>query len=469
MDLITPTVLLNSTAVADVRSQRRLANASGDDEKIMKWMDSNRKELGGMPMDRVLEKAAKAGFDTDSATRAYNKLLNSGSDDSLDEDLMRLPEERKNDMQDGWPSKVDMKVIQPGLVRYSDLQSEAGEMVTGEIYADREFFDKIAASLAGKPIINWDHRAVDPKEFGKGRFQGIIIGPAVFNPEDGWYHAEGYVWDDATRKNIIDGYSISCAYTVSEWGDGPGTLHQVPYLNKPVNGAYTHIAVVHTPRYEDAKIELLNSTKGGPLMGIMKLFRKDKSEEGTVDIAKTTIKIGGSVVPLSELVNSWKEKQALTAVSDDQQIEIDGKMVSIKELRNNHEEKMNADESVKMDNAHNSGDHESVPMDNCARCNAIKNAAEEEKKNKAEEDEKERMNAEKEKEEMEKKNAAEDAKKKDEERKNSLETDEAKKRAAALDERRNQGGKFEAPTILTMTDRAEEGRRRYGTVPAGTK
>ena len=122
----------------------------------------------------------------------------------------------------------------------------------------------MAASLEGKPIVNWDHRTVKPKEFSKGTFQGII-GKPYYNSMDGWYHAPGYVWDEATKKNIQEGYSISCAYTVSEWGDG-GAYHKVPYEKEVKNGTYTHIAVVSTPRYEGARIELLNSAKGGVMM-----------------------------------------------------------------------------------------------------------------------------------------------------------------------------------------------------------
>lgn len=373
------------------------------------------------------------------------------------------PIEFKNDSQDGWPSLVDMKVICAGLVRYSDLKDVDGNDVTGDIFVTKEFLDRIAATLEGKPIINWDHRDVNPKEYSKGKFQGIITGPAVFNLMDGWYHASGYVWDDATRKNIENGYSISCAYTISEWGDGPGTHNQVPYLNQPMNGSYTHIAVVPVPRYEGANIELLNSLPGGPNMGMLSLFRKDKSEEKIeIDLEKTTTLVNGKTRTVSELVKAYETKNKAEAhtLKDDDLVEVGGKKVTVRELKNAMEDIENAEESVKMDNAHNDGDHESVPMVNCVKCNAV----EEEKKNAADEERKNKEDEEKKKDE-EAKNAAEKEKKdKDEEVKNSLKADRAAaaKRAAVLDERRNAGHKAEMPTVSNLQAQAREGEKRYG-------
>ncbi len=187
--------------------------------------------------------------------------------------LTEIQKEIENGLKNGWPSLVDMKVITPGLVHYEDLLNSNGKPVGCNVLVRKDALDKMAHSIQGKPIINWDHRKVDPKEFSQGKFQGIVTGPAVFNAEDGYYHAPGYVWDEATRKNIQNGFSISCAYTVTD-EDGPGTHNALKYDVEVKNGEYTHIAVVPSPRYEGARIELLNS-KGG-VMGLMSLFRKDK-------------------------------------------------------------------------------------------------------------------------------------------------------------------------------------------------
>lgn len=366
---------------------------------------------------------------------------------TLEKDLL------SNSTLDGWPSTVDMKVILPGLVHYDDLRNGAGETVSGEVLVSKEALDRMANSMEGKPIINWDHRSVTPDDYKKGRAQGIIVSPAVFNAADGWYHAKGLVWDEQTKRNIENGYSISCAYTVKEWGDGPGTHNQVPYLQEVKNGTYTHIAVVPTPRYDGARIELLNSI-GGKAMGILNLFRKDKSEEKVeIDLENTVTKVGDKDVSLSDLVNSFKKANpAPVGLRDEDTVEIDGKKVTILELKNAHIALYNEAEKKDLEEKHNSGAH-STRLSNCAMCNA---ADEEDKKKK---DEDERTNA---------VAAAEKKRKEEEELANSRKTAaeqariEAEKNAARLEEMRNKGGKLDMPKVRTLQDQMADGEARYG-------
>jgi hypothetical protein len=378
--------------------------------------------------------------------------------------LERAQEFIENSAVDGWPSTVDMKVILPGLVRYSDLKNAAGELTSGDVLVTKEALDRMANSLEGKPIVNWDHRRVSPDDFRKGKAQGIIVGPAVFNSKDGWYHAKGYVWDEPTRKNIERGYSISCAYTVDEWGDGPGTLNQVPYMQEVKNGTYTHIAVVPVPRYEGARIEILNSQGGR--MGLLSLFRKDKPEEKIDVPMETELTLeNGAKTTLGELVKmreerETKERENLNALSDDRTFEINGKKVTLRELKNEASVKMmNAEDKEKerMDDEHKNSKHPSVPMKNCAMCNA---AAEEEKKKKDEEEKKNSMAA-------EEKNKREAQELKNAEERKAKE--EAEKNGRDLDERRNAGGKVEMPKIESINDRMAEGEKRYGILPAAGK
>lgn len=352
----------------------------------------------------------------------------------------------ENNSTDGWPTTVDMKLIVPGLVHYDDLKNERGEMVAGNVLATKEFLDRIAASLEGKPIINWDHRTVKPKDFEKGRAQGIITTPAVFNPVDGWYHARGFIWDPVTRANVEKGFSISCAYVVSEWGNGPGTYNAVPYEQEAKDGEYTHIAVVPVPRYERSSIELLNS-KGGVTMGFLKLFKKDKSEEKVeIDIASANVAVEGcGEVPLQTLINSYESAEKIkkqTSLDDSDMVEINGKKISVGDLKNAHKKMKNDEEEER------------------------KRMEDEERKNQDEDEEKKR------KKEEEKKNQDDDEekeKKKDDERKNAIKAaDAAEKKAAVaaaakLEERRNKAGPGgEMPKILSDRDRMAEGERRYG-------
>lgn len=368
----------------------------------------------------------------------------------------------QNNSADGWPSAVDMKVIDAGVVFYEDLRNANGEAVGGNVLVQKAALDRMAASMEGKPIVNWDHRAVKPREFGKGGFQGIIT-KVYFNSQDGWYHASGYVWDESTRQNIKNGYSISCAYTVSDWGEG-GTYHKVPYEREVLDGAYTHIAVVPVPRYEGARIELLNS--GGKTMGLLSIFRKDKQDEKVeFDPATTKIPVNGAGdVLLSELMNSYEATHA-PQLQDDDLVEVKGKKVKLSELKNAHVQMLLNAELDKLDKEHQNGGHKNK-MANCTRCNSaaaheptnlnpqVTNAEEEEKKKLEQKNAEEAKKA-----EEEKKNADEAKKKEDEEKANAL------KNAAKLDELRNKDRQLPMPKITSLKDLVAEGESRYGTKP----
>jgi Uncharacterized protein conserved in bacteria (DUF2213) len=360
--------------------------------------------------------------------------------------------------KEGWPREVDLKFIVPGLVRYEDLKTSDGGSQPGDILVDKDFLDKIASTLKGKPIVNWDHRYVDPKEFDKGTVQGIVTGEAYFDASDGWYHAPGLVWNKQTLQNIERGFSISCAYQPTAWDQTPGTLNKVPYLAKLKDGYYTHIAVVDSPRYEGATIELRNSNKGG-VMSLFSIFRGEKKEE-KVDIDTNAVKIpveGHGEPTLEELINNWKKKAPL-ALKDDEPLLIDGRTVTLKELKNEYIQSYEAAGAQQMKEAHEIGKHSSGPLSNCAMCNS------EEKERKDLEEERKKKDAE----ETERKNKEEEEKKKkeDDEKRNAADKtarEEAARNAQKLDEARNSAGKkIDVPKILSIADREAVGLSRYG-------
>lgn len=365
----------------------------------------------------------------------------------------------ENNSIDGWPSTVDMKVIDPGVVFYEDLVNSEGKHVGGNILVQKAALDRIMPTYAGKPIINWDHRNVNPKEYGQGKFQGIVT-DVYYNADDGWWHARGYVWDEATRRNIQNGYSISCAYNVTEWGN-EGSYHKVPYIQEALNGVGTHIAVVEKPRYEGARIELLNSVKGG-VMGILSIFKKDKQEEKIdIDTSKAVVSIEGhGDKTVAELVNSYASNNPPKLDGMDTVI-INEKKVTIDELKNSFLK--NAD----MEKAHKDGDHKESANKNCGMCNS---AAFHEPTNlheKASTLPKTYNNADEQKlkkEDEERRNAEEEKKKEEEEKKNALSN------SAKFDEMRNKNIKIEMPKINNLTDLMKEGVNRYGSAKtAATK
>lgn len=359
-----------------------------------------------------------------------------------------------NSILDKWPSNVDMKIIDPGVVFYEDMKDADGNKVGGNVLVQKAALDKMAASMEGKPIINWDHRSVKPNEYNKGTFQGII-GKPYYNSQTGWYHAPGYVWDEATKRNIQNGYSISCAYTVSEWAQG-GTYHKVPYEQEVVDGSYTHIAVVSTPRYEGARIELLNSAKGEN-MGFMNIFKKDKpSEKIQIDVETSTVVVDGiGEKSIQALMNSYVETHPQKVQFDDSHVFTlkDGRQVTMAELKNSALQ--NADDQ-KLEKAHEDGEHKGDKKDNCSMCNSSASHEPTNLKEKASSLPK-TYNSDKEKEEEERKNAEEAEKKKEsEERRN------AAANAAKLDEMRNKSRQIQMPKIQSTADLMQEGSARYG-------
>lgn len=347
----------------------------------------------------------------------------------------------ENDSADGWPVSCDLKIINPGVVHYDDLRDGSGQIFSGEILADKDFLDKIAPTLKGRPIINWDHKSVSPRDFDKGAAQGIITGAATFSPQDGYYHAEALVWNKATLNNIKKGFSISCAYKVSAWR-GAGSHNKVPYENAADDGEYTHVAVVSVPRYEGARIELLNSINGEKKMGLMSFFSKEKPDE-KIEVDAKSVMIDG--VPLEELQNSYvKIKAAETKFDDAHIFDVHGEKVSLLELKNAHKKVL--ENSMKDD--HEDGEHKDKSLDNCSMC---KNSDDEEEKKKEEE----------------KKNSDDDDEKKkkaDEERKNSVAAakSEAVNNGKVFDKARNTSVKLEFGKLKSLADRQAEGEARYG-------
>ena len=173
--------------------------------------------------------------------------------------------------QEGYPKPVKIKYIMPGLVEYEYMNGGNG----ARVLVTKNALDKMLAdpekSIVGKPVINEAHRDVSPDDYKNGLADGIVT-RAWYEPSDGWYYCEALIWDDETRANIQNGYSVSCEYTaLPPWGPA-GHLNQVSYDKEVTDGRYKHLAVVSGPRYEGAKI--MNSTGGTKTMKLFQWLKK---------------------------------------------------------------------------------------------------------------------------------------------------------------------------------------------------
>jgi Uncharacterized protein conserved in bacteria (DUF2213) len=352
--------------------------------------------------------------------------------------------------EDNWPRAVKMKFIEPGLVSYGE-----GSMVL----VKKPVLDKMLASIIGKPIFNINHAESNPTDFKTGKADGIVAN-AWYNVEDGWYWADCLIWDKKTRETCEGGnYAPSCAYKPTDWDGNGGVHNNVTYNQEILDGYYTHMAVVSNPRYEDALI--VCNSKGGVDMKLM-FWKKEKDKDGkeianSIDIdPATSVEIDGDKVSMKDLISLHNAKSVAASLSDDSMLEVDGKTLSLKELKQNYlnskKEKENEvgktkdEEKLKEEDKEHSK-HNSY-NENCAMCNKEKKNAEDEeekkKKDKENADEKEK----KEKEEKEK-----------QDKKNSLSHFDALKNAA---ERRKPENGAPSTTSLSRRDKAKLGRDLYG-------
>lgn len=329
-----------------------------------------------------------------------------------------------------WPLVFRANFIEPGLVYYQDLDMT--------LLVRRPALDKMRASFPGRPVVNEVHREVTGKVFKSTdpmeQAEGVVS--AAWTEADGWDHASFIVWDDLTKRNCLNGYSVSCAYVVTEIDKKPGIHHNIPYDGEILSGEYTHLAVVRNPRYEGATI--IANSEGG----IMKLFKwltgKDKKTE-IKSAEGLAVEHKGAKVPLNDLITAHNALEAKKAaanpptppavelVNADETVEVDGKPVKVADLVNAYETVKNAE------------------------------ADEKAKKDKEEADEKERKNAED--------KAAADKKEKDDldekERKNALSDDE-KKRFEELQNAAARRGEMVAPKVFSREEQLAEGSRLYG-------
>ena len=357
---------------------------------------------------------------------------------------------RKNSSDEAWPMVCECRHIQPGLVAYKDIEDGMPVLV------DKTALDKMLPSFVGKPVYDLVHHD-DPKaaDFQNGTADGIVT-EHWFNAEDGWYWAKFIVWDEVTKRHLrSDVYSVSCAYDILDLKAAPtgATHNSVPYCGEFLDGEYTHLAIVPNPRYEGARIVILNSKDGGVMFKFWNFLKgikvSNEAEEGK------TVKVDGEVIPLKMLVDTWKAEEAEKAkkaeleaqnaakeVGEDTVIELDGKETPVKNMIENWREVKNRKNAEEEKAKKEHDEKHDKFVENCASCNARKNAEDKEAADKAEKAKADKEAADK----LTAKNAA----------------DNAAAKAAALAKAAAHRGEPQQPKITSRREQAEEGARRYG-------
>lgn len=199
--------------------------------------------------------------------------------------------------------------LEPGLVRYDEIKNQATGVKGVTLLLTKSAIDSMRSSFIGKPVVNNEHKAVNPEWFKEGKADGVVVG-GLFNSDDAWEHVDFLVWDSSTKKNARGGFQLSCAYTPGEVDWTPGKHHNLPYDGVILNGAYTHLAVVPSPRYEGAVIYA--NSKGENM--ILELLGLGKDKPVALD-KETPVTVDGKKRTVAELVNALAAADAAAAAA----------------------------------------------------------------------------------------------------------------------------------------------------------
>lgn len=135
------------------------------------------------------------------------------------------------------------RFLQPGLVKYS----------FGVCVLENDTIRKFIQGFVGCPVII-NHKDVT-NENAKDERVGVIS-RVWFDENDGWFWGEGVIFDEEALSLIESGYNVSCQYEITEYSNNTkNELHNGnPYDKVILNGKPEHLAIVKTPRYENAMI-----------------------------------------------------------------------------------------------------------------------------------------------------------------------------------------------------------------------
>lgn len=258
----------------------------------------------------------------------------------------------KKQRRNAVPIRYRAYYIEAGLADYS------AEGI-GVVLVQKPALDKMMSTFVGMPVVNFVHTDKEPEELfnmtseEKDEIADGVVAATGYDDDSGWYWADMMIWDEETIENIESGFSVSCAYDVTEVDTTGGTDHNVAYDEEVLDGSYLHMAIVPNPRYEKAWI-IKNSKSEEEEIVKVKFFKKktepkkvvknatppeeEKTEEVEIDNAEGYVENeDGEQIPIAELVNMYKEKKKSemensSVYNMDDEVEVDGERMTVKEL-----------------------------------------------------------------------------------------------------------------------------------------
>lgn len=306
----------------------------------------------------------------------------------------------KNKRMNAIPESYRAYYIEPGLADYT------AEGI-GVVLVQKPALDAMMSTYVGKPVVNLEHTDLEPEELFNMSVEKVkdfadgVIAAAGYDAEKGWYWTDMMIWDEETLKNIKNGFSVSCAYDVTEADEKGGTYHNVPYDEEVLKGEALHMAIVPNPRYEQAwiiknskseednlKIVFKKKDKKAPVekktVKNMEPEKKKDDEETMENMTGYVENEKGEQVPIEELANMYREKMATKnsgkKYNADDEVTVDGKKMTVREMMSaiEEEEEIENAEPAQTDDAEEVID-ETKQMNNSTvkneNFNKVKNAA----------------------------------------------------------------------------------------------
>lgn len=269
-----------------------------------------------------------------------------------------------------WSKRFAANFIEPGIVKYRGQGGKPDEWVLLEA----EALERMAKTLIGKPVIDWDHADVWPEILGDGQGDGVVYD--VWKDDNGWWHAGFMLWTKSSIEHAESGdWSVSCAYTETDTDGVGGKYHTIDYTDRILDGVMNHLALVKNPRYEKARIRANSTEHGGYKMAwkLSDLITR-KTEEKVLrlnagEAAAMKMDVDGTPVSIADLVakhNAASAPSDILTCSDDDEVEHEGKRYKAGDLRNSHRNsvaKQNADDEAKKEK----DEKEKVARENAAK------------------------------------------------------------------------------------------------------
>lgn len=208
-----------------------------------------------------------------------------------------------------------------------------------------ETIKRMNPTFAGKPVVVGHIDEYSPISETDG-----VVAESFYNPVDGKHWSKFIITTQKGLDAIAKGWQLSNSLLVDQHSQG-GDWHGLSFDRTVNKGTFHHLAIVPNPRYSESMIltpeqfkqynkdkqlelEMLSNSKETP-MKIFKLFKNEAQDEKkmkellAMSVVLPTTK---RTVTIEQLCNEADEAKPSESSSEDQEIDIDGAKMTLKEF-----------------------------------------------------------------------------------------------------------------------------------------